>query len=735
MQTKYLSKDERERGTKYYFRWAIFNGLGFSFLGDTIVYLIAIHFGASNTQLGYIASIIHVSGLTSLFLPQLLSGTNLIKAQFYAWLLRGLICCLYGLLLFCEGQVAVMFILVTYTLFCLFRTVGIAVEGPIRRMLASSATVGELVVRISNRFQTMRVISQFLSFLLLSIQQLTGTVGYLVLITIGISMNTLAAFTVRNVPCRETIEFRRGGNIFAMFARSIRDRERALTLFVKWHTIGMMVLFPFMIPFLRKIVQIPPNIIFLFTVACTVAMALSGYLLQPFADRVGSRPLITIAACLLAGLGVVWGTIPAAAPWPIFFGLGFLTYFLMWSVLLLALRLELRSLPEKDKMSYVSMINFFSAIMPLVVGLSGGMLADLGEQIQFPGLNPFGLTFLLAAAVSLQNGILCFFLEDAGSWSVKDTAAVLLSTRNLKSFLDIYQLNITDDRAKRTFILMSLGKSDTSLAADEIQHILRNPLSTEKEEVLKTLFLHPKPALLPDILREAADPQSYHRITALFALGAYPDARVETLLLNCLADSSPLVQSSAAKSLARIGNTTALPRIRALADEPSLGVSERMNYLIALSLMDRDGRYLADLFQIADHNKGATFEQTMFSLAAKMLGLDPILADLYQTENLARNTGMQDFLEEAKQLQPFYDHADTLAADYAHDRYAAIWAWCRDVLHEYPLSGPFRALKQAILEHDQHGLSQANTLAALYFTYQVLQAYTETEQHQHSVSA
>ena len=46
MKTKYLSQEERERGLKYFFRWAAFNGLGFSFLSDTIIYLMAIHFGA-----------------------------------------------------------------------------------------------------------------------------------------------------------------------------------------------------------------------------------------------------------------------------------------------------------------------------------------------------------------------------------------------------------------------------------------------------------------------------------------------------------------------------------------------------------------------------------------------------------------------------------------------------------------------------------------------------------------
>jgi len=724
MKTKYLSKEEREKGTKHYFTWATFNGLGFSFLAAILVQLMAIHFGASNTQLGYISSILHVSGLTSLFLPRLLSGVNIINVHFYAWLMRGVVCCLYGVLLLFDGQIAVAIILIVYTLFCVFRTFGIAVEGPIRQMLTASSTIGGLVVRVSNRLQTTRLLSQFVSFLILSIKQLTGISGYLILIVFGIVSNTIAAIYLKKIPCREVVEYRRGGNIFAIFARTMKDKERALTLFVKWHTLSLLILFAFTIPFLRKITNFRPNIIFLYTVFGTLATVLAGYVLRPFVDRIGSRPIITIASFLLALIAIIWGIIPPTAHWTVLFVLGFLTTFLLWIVLLLALRLELRSIPEKDKISYVSMINFFSAAVSLLVGLSGGMLADLGEQVIFPGLNPFGLTFFMAAILSMQNGILCFFLKDAGSLSVKNTAAILLSTRNLKTFFNIHQLNITEDRARRAFILMSIGKSDTSIAADEIHHILKSPLLTEKEEALKTLFIHPKPALLKDIMQEASEKYSYYRRMAIFALGAYPGEEVENLLLNLLDDPSPTIQSTAAKSLARIGNSGALPKVKALTADPSLGILERMNYLIAISLMDKEGKYLIDLFEIANHAKGSRFEQTMLSLTAKMLAFDPALSDLYQEENMTNNAGLQQFLEEAKQLQPFFEHAAMLSDYYAQEKYHEIWLWCRELLAESDdINGRFSYLKQAITAYKLNAVDKTNSFAAIYFTYQVLQAH------------
>ena len=207
MKTKYLSKEERDTGIRHLVTWITYSGMGFSFLSDTPVQLMAIHFGATNLQLGYISSILHVSGLILLIVPRLLAGHNLVIVQFWSWLVRGLVCCGYGALLFLDGQVAVGVILGVYTLFCVIRTVGAAMVAPVQQSLTTSATTGAVVVRVSNRFHVVRLISQFLSFVVLSINQLAGTLGYLVLMSLGIGrlyqeLLRLLAPLVEDLPIR-----------------------------------------------------------------------------------------------------------------------------------------------------------------------------------------------------------------------------------------------------------------------------------------------------------------------------------------------------------------------------------------------------------------------------------------------------------------------------------------------------------------------------------------------------
>ena len=720
LKTQYLSAAEREKGKKSYLAFASFNGLGFSFLGDTPIYLLAIHFGASNTQIGYLSSGLQVSGLVLLFLPRLLAGKNIIKVQFLAWLLRGLICTLYGLLFFVTGQTAVALILSIYTLFCLLRTFGVAMDPPVQQMLTTPATTGELIVQASNRGQWSRLYALAISFGLLSIKQLAELTGLFVLQVLGICSNTLGALYLKQIPCREFVEYRRGRNLFVIFRESLKHRERAITMMVQWLTLSVAIMFGFVVPFLRRIVKFPNNTVFFFTIIGNFATILAGYFLKPFVDRIGSKPMLMMASFISAIVALTWSILPPTIPWGLLYGLSFVTSFFQTMIGLLVSRLALKSIPNKGKIGYTSMVNFFSAIISLFMGLCGGQLADFGGQTGFAGFNPFGLTFLAAALLALTNGILCSFLKDPGSLSVKETLHILFSTRNLKAFLDIYQLNITDDPLKRKSILMSIQQSETSLATEELQRIIKNPLSPEKGDALKSLFENPRPALLPDLLREALDAASYHRQSAVFALGAYPNNQSAKVLIGLLDDPSPAIRSTAAKSLALIGKTGYLKKIKRLAAEPNLDLWATMNYFIALSVMDERGEYLADLFaRLADH-KEASFKQAMFSLAAKMLECEPILAELYQEENLAPQAGLKTLLEDTKQLQPFLKDAALLAEHYAQGRYEEIWRWCRELLKEKKPKGPLFYLRQSINTHDLRKVDQENTFAAIYFTYQIL---------------
>ena len=110
------------------YRQELYNGVAYSLLGDTIVYLLAIYFGAGNIALGYISSASYIAGIVLPFVPQMFHGRNQIKVQSLVWALRGVVCLGYLGLYVISGDLAVLLLLLVYTLFNIFRMIGIALN-------------------------------------------------------------------------------------------------------------------------------------------------------------------------------------------------------------------------------------------------------------------------------------------------------------------------------------------------------------------------------------------------------------------------------------------------------------------------------------------------------------------------------------------------------------------------------------------------------------------------------
>ena len=146
-----------------------------------------------------------------------------------------------------------------------------------------------------------------------------------------------------------------------------------------------------------------------------------------------------------------------------------------------------------------------------------------------------------------------------------------------------------------------------------------------------------------------------------------------------------------------------------------------MNYLIAVSIMDKQGAYLAQLFEFAAPQQATpSYCQTMFSLTAKMLQMEPPLSTIYQKENIADLDGLTLFFEDARTVRPFLEHGLMLFEAYQQQRYHDILAWCQTVLAPNAVRPPLSFLQQAILSRNACDIRHEDAIALLYFTYQLL---------------
>ena len=729
MLTRFLSEEERQNSQKKLYRFQALNGIGFNFMGETPVYLLAIHFGASNIELGYISSVIFLTGFILVGLPRLLAGKNLVKVQATAWFLRGLVVLLYMALFFLDGKPAVMLILIVYTLFCSARMIGVAIWNPLIQMVTTSQNRGIVLAQGNIANQTSSVLSKLVSFIVTSFQFFSGIIGILLLQVIGVIFNTAASIQLKKIPCRETVEYHKSRNVFVILVESLKRKDRRYPLLLKWITVAVLVINGLTIVFIRKEAGFTSNFVFLYSMVMTMAVILSGLFARTFADRMGSRPLLIGMNILLSISYIIWMLLPVSSstplPFYIYFIIGSITNFFLLSGNVLGSRILVNTMPEDESFSYNAMTNFVTAFFSFFSGIIGGLLISAGQETEIVGFNTFSYLFFFALILSLILVFLSFSLIDKGSLSARETAAILFSIDGMKAYMDIGKLNTTEDPVKKRTVLLSISQNDSTIATEEMRSIIASPLSPEKGEVIKSLFSHPRPVLLPELLNEASDSGSYHQINAIFALGAYKNKEVEKLLLELLNRGDASVKSNAAKSLGRIGHEKSLEKIRIMSSEAN-HIWDKMNYLIALKNMDSSGCVFQEIYKNISRFPDGKSKQTYYSLTSDLLALKPQLSVIYSSKNMQRGEGLNDFLEQTRDLDYFYDNHKELKLWFKKGNWLKIWQFCLSSLQKNDpgnsgLSEPMKNLRIALINESQKNISDYDdALAGVYFTYQIL---------------
>jgi len=729
VRTKYLSEAEKAIGQKKLYHAELWNGMGFSMLGDTIVYILAVRFGASNISLGYIASAMYIVGILLPIMPKLFQNKNVVRVQAATWAVRGLVCIGYLFLLMLDGPPAVFVLLTVYTLFCCTRLVGVVLYDYTFKTITTSRNRGRVIGNINVAFQGSTLVAKFLNFVVTSVQQLSGVVALVALQMIGVVCNCIAAFHLNKIPCRTVIEYHKGRNIFVLFKEAMAKRDSKIRLLVFWVYITVTVVMGMAVPFLTKEVGLPSNLIFLFTVGVSSAVVLSGSFCKFFADKLGSRPLIIWSGFAFLVTMVGWLVVPVDAIAYIFFILGFLSNFFLGVVNILLRRLLAAVIPDDDAVGFNSMVNFVVAFLALFGGVVGGALAS--EGLLIPHVltlgalhigNSYILTFLLAMSLAVLGIIISFSISEKGSYTTKDAAQIIFSLHGIRAFLDIDKLDKATDPVKRKTLLMSLGTNLTGVATSEIRATLASPFSDDKTEVIRGLFDRPRVALADDLIRDAFDTDSYTQIESIFALGALVhNEKVEKALAYLLEHGTIMVRSTAAKSLARVTRDARyLPRVAAISDQ-AVNTREELNFLIARNIMDKEGVFFDELFLAARKGMSASFRQTRYSILAHFLKLTPPLTGLYEQKNLHSDSFLEEFLDEALDVPEIDQQHGAILSAFEHKEWSRVWGICLSMTRDITVNDPrLKHVHNAVMAAQTMPRAQTDgddALAVLYFSY------------------
>lgn len=722
--TIFLSRSERRIGGRYYLRFSTFNGFGSTFLADTTITLLAIHFGANNTQLGLISAMMFITGVTLLVIPRIFQGKKVVRVAFWAWLVRGLLGLPYGLLLFLEGRTAVALILILYAMFCSARTLGLAMLATIQKRLTVSTTQSDVIFRSASSFQASQIMARFTGFLIMSLKFLGELTGLLIQPALGVMVNTMAAFSLRKIPNRNRVDYVKGENLFTILRRNMADRERRRILLLRWISLAEAILFAMVIPFLRRGAGMDSASIFMYSIAVSLGSFISSMLLRPLASRAGSRPVLFFAAVPGMILFLFWTFVPASLSLAAYAVAGFITMFVLNAVLLGASGLLMLITPDNEAVGFSAMETFVTSLLALLLGLGAGFLADVsGAVSRVSPVNSYGLVFFPAAAGFAVQAFMAVKVKEAGSMGLRDSLQLITNIGNLRAWQALNALENTSDPVKRKTLVHSVGHSRAPIASPEIRRILSDPLSQEKGELIDALFFTRRPELTSFLCGEALERSAFHRERAVFALGSYPGAETRRTLELLLDDADSRIRAAAAKSLGRTGVTDPLERVYAMWQQAGQ-LHERLDYMIALFHMDPQRRYISDLFSPALVGEGERSERTLFTLLSRQFGMTPDLGTLYRDEAEQQGRGLELLLEEARDTRFLMQNEAHFDELWRQGGFSRIWELCRKALPGVSAPPAVQPVVQALASFSAAQADAANTLAALYFTYQILTAET-----------
>ncbi len=725
MNSAVLSRADRSSGIKLYRRFLIFTEAGYTFLAESVILLLALQLGAGNMQLGYLASITYTSGVLVILVPSLFAGMRIVSAFWILWLIRGLCCLLYfAAAVFSQmPELALWLLLAGYGAYAALRNLAWPLKQTLEKILIPDESAGRVLASLNVSMNYGKLAAALACFFLLASGLVSGIKGLLLLSAAGIIFNSCAALCIKRIPAGDSVES--SGGIIGQLIDELKNWKAFPYILLYCGSVALSVLIAFIVPVFKSSCSMSMSTIFLFGVFGTLAMIFAGKLVKVFSDRTGSRPLLIPCFLFMSLASFIFAFAVLRIQVFFLFFAGLSIVFVQSMIQLLVSRLIIKHTPSCRRLGFTSFINLGAAICSIIAGLAAGVSADSGLYKSIYLLSPYSPVFIGISMISalLAAGSL-IFLKDGKALELDKACRLFLSADNLRAFMLLDRLNDPmPDKLKEKVILMNISYTASGLAAEEIRRRLKNPLIDPKDDLMRSLFFFPRPELLDDILAEASDRSSWWRETAIFTLGAYPDSRTEKCLLDVYRNESyPYLRSSAAKSLARIGCTEILPELReTLYTRRGLNVKTMVNLIISISIMDKEGRCLSEIWKMALlESDSEKFSQHVYIVFSRRIAWSSGLEEFFFAENINSGAGLKELINEIVSADEFRISYEQLLLWAESREFGALSDFCQKKLRDLSLSGHLKYLAEGIINFHGTPRHSSELMALLYFTYIVI---------------
>jgi MFS-type transporter involved in bile tolerance (Atg22 family) len=521
-----------------------------------------------------------------------------------------------------------------------------------------------------------------------------GLGRFMVLMSIGITFGLVSVWTYAKVPGGDPEPARPSSHSHLQgMVQALRDRNFFYFLLALGLTaIGGTAVISFVPLFMKEQVGLSEGHVVLLSIGTYLGALLSSYWWGWVADRYGSQPVMQVSLFMMLLLPVAWFLMPKHSPssLPIAMAISFVSGVgtLAWQISWVRY-LFVNAMPPEKASAYTAVyyawFGFISGVGPLLAGQVLRLSKGLDTGLWLFRLDPYTPVFGLSVILLVTGIATVLQLRTADATPFRRLAGMFLRGNPIRALESLVQYNYAVTETSRMTVAERMGDAGNPLSTYELIEALNDPSFNVRYEAIHSIGrMPPEPELVNALLAALDEGNSELSFVITRSLGRLGNPRAVAPLRGLLDCGYHLLEASAARALAMLGDSASIPPIlQKFRAEPNHVL--RIAYVSALGTLGVE-EAIDDIFALLRHTTNQTQRGEIGLALARMAGSETYYMQQWRNLQANPNTAAAQAvlalqkLADAAGLRRFSALCQTCAQEFAQSRQTAALDRLREIL-------------------------------------------------------
>ena len=652
--TAYLPRSIREKGRKTLLMMQVFNTVTFAFSFGEVILLLALFYGASDTQMAFMFAGIHLCALASITSPYFFKNRDNSAVWFMFWFIRSLICLSYLLLPFIEdAEIRIFMLIGIYYLFMLFKSIGGSAWLPAVRVLSTERERPEFISNIFNVIHILLIFSTLVSYLFLEIRVFGSELSnFHALIIIGVISGLLASYQLNKLPPTGMVDDASMSETLSVFKQMLKNSTQVKIMHIFMLQTAAMILLAYSISFFRNIMELKSEKIILLTLFGLISATLCTKFISISAGRINAWSILLIGNISMGIGAVIFAFSPEVDAKYFYFFIPLMIFIFAGrsAAMTIFSQMQADSMTEGKSLQNTIIYQLCTAVAGLSVLLFITCL-EYYPDIRLMGSNNYSVIFLTSAVLCIA---VCFTSYRVHYKHKLAINIALISPQNIYMMYRLQRLRVEEDSGRKNHIMEGFLREGSQISKQLMDDYLKTSDVRKRYAALRCIVDNPNMDFYPQILVEALSSESPIQIEAITALGFLDTTQDKGPLLTLYKEGDNYQKAIVIKTLLRLGHKFEVDEV---LDVYKAIVTNRMRLHIIIGAIEvkRHDIIEAILRYELDKKPDAIWTRAIFHYTLEVYDRRLAMVEIFDEESALPGHGIEILIDYMDNSLPFPD--------------------------------------------------------------------------------